>query len=173
MAEDEHDSRPAAAFQPKLGAMAAVATLRTAATVAANVAARRAGRDPADQEAPGDARTALADSADDLAVLLTALRTRLAVYTEPEAMEAGDEQAALVRAFEDRMAMLRLSDELHRVHQRLLSLYPEVDMYLPEVARRLQQEAATLLEVEARFDRRLEGLVEAAGLFVDALAEAL
>ena len=159
--------------KPRLGAMAAVATLRTAATVAANLAARRAGRDPSGQEAPGDARTALSESADELAVLLTALRTRLAIYTEPEDMEAGDDQAALVRAFEDRMAMLRLSDELHRVHQRLLSLYPDVDLHLPEVARLLQQEAATLLEVDAQFDRRLEGLVEAAGLFVDALAEAL
>lgn len=120
----------------QLRAFALLATLRTANEVRYALAERRAGRDPSEQEGAPGVRAYLAGVLPELRGLVARLRLSLIV--------APEERVALVRAFEDRMALSRLARELHVVHQRLLSLYPGVPEGLVELARRQQAEAERL-----------------------------
>jgi hypothetical protein len=149
-----------------LHAMALLASLRTAVDLCDALAARRGGRDPSDQEAPEAARRYLREARPELASLAAGLRAGLAVERAPE--------AELVGAFEDRMRLARAARELHVVHQRLLSLYPDVDAGLVERARRIQAEAARLAtsDEDGAFPYALSAWVEATTVFLDALAEA-
>jgi hypothetical protein len=158
----EPDTTPART----LNAMALLASLRTAVDVCHALAERRAGRDPSEQEAPAAARRYLREARRELAALAAGLRAGLAVERAPEAV--------LVGAFEDRMRLVRAARELHVVHQRLLSLYPAVDEATVEAARRVQAEAARLAtaDEDGAFPYALAAWVEAAAVFLDALADA-
>lgn len=113
-----------------------LATLRTANEVRHALAERRAGRDPSAQEPAASVRDYLAEALPELKGLVARLRISLVVER--------DERAALVHAFEDRMVLARLSRELHIVHQRLLSLYPDVPEGIVEDTRLRQQEVERL-----------------------------
>ena len=117
-------------------AFALLATLRTANEVRQTMAERRAGRDPSAQEAGTTVRDYLAMGLPEWKGLVTRLRVSLVVER--------DERAALVHAFEDRLVLARLARELHIVHQRLLSLYPDVPEALVEETRLRQQEGERL-----------------------------
>ena len=114
-----------------------LSTLRTAAHVHRQMAERRAGRDPSAQEPAGAARAYLREALQALEPLLARLRFYAAVGAE-----GGDP----VQHFEARLALLEAAREVHRVHQRLLSLYPDVSADLAEHARRIQADFARLLE---------------------------
>lgn len=162
---DLHDA-PQDPSHTQLHAMALLASLRTAVDVCHALAERRAGRDPSDQEPPAPVRVYLREAHDELAVVAARLRSSLAFERTPE--------AALVQAFEDRMLLAQAARELHVVHQRLLSLYPEVTEELVEHARRVQAEAARLAASdEDGFRLALTTWVEGAAAFLEALAEAL
>src|SRR5690606_11215320 len=120
----------------QLRAFALLATLRTANDVRHALAERRAGRDPSEQEDAPGVRAYLGGVLPELRGLVARLRLGLVV--------APDERVALVRACEDRLLLHKLARELHVVHQRLLSLYPEVPEELVERARRQQAEAERL-----------------------------
>jgi hypothetical protein len=120
-----------------LHTVALLSTLRTAAHVHRQMAERRAGRDPSEQEQGAPARAYLREALQTLEPLLARLRFYAAVGAE-----RGDE----VQHFEARLALLEAAREVHRVHQRLLSLYPDVSADLAEHARRIQSDFARLLE---------------------------
>lgn len=127
----------------QLRAFALLATLRTANDVRHALAERRAGRDPSEQEDGPGVRAYLGAVLPELQGLVAQLRLSLVV--------APDERVALVRAFEDRMVLQKLARELHVVHQRLLSLYPDVSEDLIELARRQQVEAERLAATSGDF----------------------
>jgi hypothetical protein len=138
-----------------LHSMVMLSTLRTAAGVRQSIDERRAGRDPSAQEAAHTARSYLRQAVADLAPLLVRLRMSLAIGP------SDDSQAALVQDFEDRMALAVLARDLHVVHQRLLSLYPEVPEELVEDARLAQSAASRLIDAEDdRFRSGLRSFVE-------------
>src|SRR5690554_4310968 len=120
----------------QLRAFALLSTLRTASEVRHAMAERRAGRDPSGQEEGQPVRAYLRAALPSLRGLLSRLRISLVVER--------DERVALVQAFEDRLTLARLARELHVVHQRLLSLYPDIPEQLVEEARLRQQEAERL-----------------------------
>jgi len=135
--------------------MSLLASLRTAVEVCQALALRREGRDPSEQEAPAPARAHLREARHELRQLTTHLRISTVI-------ERGEE-TALVQAFEDRMLMAQAARLLHLVHQRLLSLYPDVPAALVERSRRLQAEAARLAAAED------ESLVPAITAWCDAM----
>jgi hypothetical protein len=149
-----------------LHVMALLSTLRTASEVRHAMAERRAGRDPSGQEESQPARDYLWEELPTLRSLVSRLRVSLVVER--------DERAAFVQAFEDRLTLARLARELHVVHQRLLSLYPDVPPSLVEEARLRQQEAARLAVASGSgFDRVLTHWLDRASAFFEALAKAL
>lgn len=154
-------SRDNGASQPKASAvlqsMALLATLSTAEDVRSAIAARRSGRDPSAQEPQPVAASYLRTAASDLQDLLMQL-----LLSHVNLRYDHDETLALaVRHFDERMKLRRVVRLLQGMHQRLLSLYPQVSDELVEEARVVHREAEALLEsdVEA-FVERLGAVLE-------------
>lgn len=149
-----------------LHAMVLLSTLRTASEVRHAMAERRAGRDPSGQEESSPVRAYLRAALPTLQGLLSRLRVSLIVER--------DERAAFVQAFEDRLTLARLARELHVVHQRLLSLYPDMPEALVEEARLRQQEAERLaVAAGSGFSRMLTLWIDRTARFFEGLAKAL
>jgi hypothetical protein len=147
-------------------AMALVASARAALGTARQIASRRAGRDPSEQEPEAPVRADLAVLRDALAEQVVRLRLR-AVVGPPEAPAA-----ALAQQFEDRLLLDDVARTTRRAHQKLLSLYPAVPDDLVEEARQLAVEAergALADDVDARLDR----LAGRAADWLDRLGKAL
>ncbi len=150
----------------QIHALVLLSTLRTAAEVRHALAERRAGRDPSEQEAAQPVRAYLRGVRPELGSLVARLRVSLIVERE--------ERAALVQAFEDRLTLSRLARELHVVHQRLLSLYPEAPESLIEEARLRQQEAERLAVASGdSFEVLLTLWLDRTAGFLERLAKAL
>ncbi len=149
----------------QLDALVLLSTLRTAAEVRHAFAERRAGRDPSEQEEIPSVLASLHTTLPELRDFVTQLRLRLVVEQ--------DDRVATLLAFEERTVLARLARELHVVHQRLLSLYPEVAESLVEEARLRQHEAARLTTASRRgFRTDLGRWLDRTTDFLEALAEA-
>ncbi len=140
-----------------LHALALVASVRTALGVRRAIDARRAGLDASAQEEEGAVRVYLGGALGRIGSLLVRLRLR-AVAGPPD-----DPEAALVQAFEDRLALSDLAEELRVAHQKLLSLYPDVPEAVVEAVRRGHRQALALVEAD--------DLDAVLGLFLDRLAD--
>lgn len=139
-----------------LQTMTLLSTLSTAVEVGHALRERRAGRDPSAQEDEGVVRPFLWTSAGELERLLMQLQASL---THRRHHEEGT-HAALVRRFDDLMLLHRLGVLLGVVHQRLLSLYPEVGEALVEEARALHGTCEAVSEgASSRFAERAGRLV--------------
>ncbi|GIV60112.1 hypothetical protein GQ464_009255 [Rhodocaloribacter litoris] len=156
---DAEDRSPADAAV--LRTMVLLASFSTAAEVWKDMIERRAGRDPAAQEAAGIVRPFLWDAARGVDAILLQLQGRLACLPAPDEPRL----PGLVRRFEDLMALRRLARLLHLVHQRLMSLYPAVSETLVERARVLQRSAEALLEAGTPFEDTLAGFLPEAFRF--------
>jgi hypothetical protein len=148
-----HDNRPIARIFDTL-------LLIASASVAGEVwHARRerlAGRDPSEQESPADARGHLARQRPVIDELASRLRVAVAYRSEHDE----DVVTTTARDADALITLHRLAVELHRMHQRLLSLYPAVSESLPEEARRLAARCRELLEREEH--AAFEDLLDAA-----------
>lgn len=136
----EADAQEARAEASVLRSMLLLSTLSTAAEVWYATRERRAGRDPSGQEAVAVAAPFLREAREELQERVMRLRASLAYATyEHEAP-----RTALVRRFDDLMTLNRVARLLHLMHQRLLSLYPEVSEALVEEVRVLEAECSRL-----------------------------
>jgi hypothetical protein len=142
-----------------LHAFALVAALRTALGVSRGIAARRAGHDPSEEEPEAPVRADLQAAAGRIGSALVRLRLRAVAGAPAEA------HATLVQAFEDRLALADLAEELRVAHQKLLSLYPAVAEGLVEAVRQRYHEALSVAEED--------GLDGALAPFLERLADAL
>ncbi|PSQ76442.1 MAG: hypothetical protein BRD37_07045 [Bacteroidetes bacterium QH_8_67_23] len=178
------DENAGAALPP----MALLATLQTATTVWEGVRERREGRDPAAQEAAGDARAYLDDAAGELTRLhMQLLMAKVQADRASEGNTADrpsddgsdDEPAppvssasrltAAVRRFDLLMKLRRTDRLLHGAHQRLMSLYPDVSEELVEEARQCRRELSDLRDASTG-DRPAEtSFEEALALFLQRL----
>lgn len=152
-------------------AMVLFSTLSTATTLWQAARERRAGRDPSAQEQAAFVRTYLRRATGELQALLMQLQAGLI-----QAEHAEDEGyiAALVRRYHDLMALRRVTHHLKVIHQRLLSLYPEVADTLVEEARLVRDESSALLGVEDdAFTARLSPFLRRALVFAGSLHGAL
>ena len=111
--------------------MVLLSALSTASEVIRSMRERRRGHDASEQESPDVARKYVRAALDELSDGLFALRTSRV------ADEEGAEDAAveLTRKLNELMILNRLLRLLHVIHQRLLSIYPEVEADLVEEAR--------------------------------------
>ena len=152
-------------------AMVLFSTLSTATTLWQAARERRAGRDPSAQEQAAFVRTYLRRAVGELQALLMQLQAALI-----QAAHADDEGyvAALVRRYHDMMALRRVTHHLKTIHQRLLSLYPDVAEALVEEARLLRDESSVLLGIEDEsFAAHLSLFLHRALLFTGSLHRAL
>lgn len=124
-------------------AMVLFSTLSTATSVWNAHRERRAGHDPSAQEPAPFVRPYLKEAAGTLQAALMHLQaSRLAAEDETSHL------AALVRRFDMLVALRRATQQLKSIHQRLLSLYPEVPEELVEAARELYGESSDLLDAD-------------------------
>ena len=148
-------------------AMVLFSTLSTATTVWHAARERRAGRDPSTQETPAFVQTYLRHAAGELQALLMQLQAGL-IHDE-QAEEEGY-IARLVRRYHHLMALRRVTHHLKTIHQRLLSLYPDVAETLIEEARLLRDDGSALLGDEAEtYAERLSLFLRRALVFTASL----
>lgn len=140
-----------------LQSMTLLATLSTAAEVHEDMAERRAGRDPSAQEPQQVVVPYLHVAARELQTLLMQL-----LLSHARARHASDRPlAGLVRHFDERMKWRRVVRLLQGMHQRLMSLYPDVSEALVEDARQVHRDAEMLLDSEVgTFAARLGSMLE-------------
>jgi hypothetical protein len=142
MMPDSEDEAPDVAAV--LQSMTLMATLSTAADVHHTVSERRAGRDPSAQEPTEVAAPRLKEAAATLQDLLMQLLLNHATLR----YRSDQHLAAVVRHFDERMKVQRVARLLQEMHQRLLSLYPEVSEELVEEARIVLGRSETLIDSE-------------------------
>lgn len=121
-----------------------ISTLSAAMDVVRGMADRRRGIDPASQEEPGVARAFLQKTAEELAGHMIALRTGSVVRHAP----SGEGSVVLARRMNELMLLKQTAQLLHLMHQRLMSLYPEVGEDLIEEARLLETTCAALRDAD-------------------------
>ncbi|NBC86785.1 MAG: hypothetical protein GVY25_11405 [Bacteroidetes bacterium] len=127
-----------------LQSMTLLATLSTAENVRSSVAQRRAGLDPSAQEPPGRASASLRTTGRELMDLLMQV-----VLGHMHLVEQDERPIAVaVRHFDLLMKLRRSERLLHNMHQRLLSLYPDVSESLVEEARAVHGEIERLIEAD-------------------------
>ena len=150
-------------------AMVLFSTLSTATSVWNAHRERRAGHDPSAQEEARFVRPYLKQAAGTLQAALMHLQaSRLA------AAEESGRLAALVRRFDTLSALRRATYQLKTIHQRLLSLYPEVPDALVETARQLYGEGGDLLDAaDAVFEAAAGPFVHHGLVFCGELFEAV
>lgn len=134
------DASEAAVFQ----SMTLLATLSTAAELHSTVEERRAGRDPTAQEDASVAVPHLHTATQEVRHLaMQLLLSHVSIVNQHE-----PDLAALVRHFDQRMKLQRIARRTRSIHQRLLSLYPEVSEELVEEARTVERDGETLIDSE-------------------------
>lgn len=142
-----------------LQSMTLLATLSTAADVGRGISERRAGRDPSAQEPTDVAAPHLHAAANELQDLLMQLflgRVHVAHAEESYLTVA-------VRHFDILIKMNRIERLLQVMHQRLLSIYPDVSEELVEEARIVHSDCNTLRDASLRnFVRNLDPFLDQA-----------
>ncbi|WP_412069291.1 hypothetical protein [Rubrivirga sp. IMCC43871] len=144
-------------------AIALLASARAAFGAAIQIGDRRAGRDATEQESETTARADLGVLTDALAEQTVRLRLRAAVG-------APGGPAALAQTFEDRILLDDVGRTLAVAHQKLLSLYPAVNVGLVEAVRR-QAGAARDRALADEPARALAAFAAAVASLTDRLAE--
>ena len=145
----DRDPRAEAAV---LQAASLLSVLTSAAEVWHGAKERRAGRDPSAQEEAAVVKPYLRQTQREMQEMLMRLQTNLAHAEQTSESHV----VVLVRRFDSLLTLRRLARLVQTVHQRLLSLYPDVREDLVEEARYLQTEATALLDTEDRtFARNL------------------
>ena len=114
-----------------------ISSASTATRVMRAVVDRRKGVDPSEQEVPDQATTGLRASLDELQALLVPVLVASAVVDAEEL----EERPRLIRHFDELQRLAEVVILMHRVHQRLLSVYPQVADDVVEEARALHKEA--------------------------------
>ena len=156
------DERPAPGTPRFLSSLALISTLSAAVEVHRGVLARRSGQDPSAQEAAATARAHLQTDAAALRLLLVRLRVNL--VCEDEAAPGA------ARRLSEGLLLARGGRLLQRMHQRLLSVYPDVEPALVEAARVLKGRADAIPHLDpGAFEDALRGFVADGLRFLDAL----
>ena len=144
-----------------LRTMTLLASLNVAADLAFGMRERKAGRDPSTDELEEDLLPALREEINTLKALFFQLQSSLALSNaalsdaalseETEfAGNPGEHQATEpVLRFIDLVRLQKSGTTLHRVHQRLLSLYPAINEETAEAVRRLKNECEAISNIEA------------------------
>ena len=135
--------------------MVLMSTLATAADVMQAMRERRQGRDPSEQEPAHAAGAFLRQAIRELQDALISLRATLVAADVADAPYS----VTATRRLNVILMLHSLSRLLHGIHQRLLSLYPEVTEDLVEETRSLESACRHLLVSNADY--------EIVSLFVD------
>lgn len=121
--------------------LALFASLSTAVEVSSAIRDRRRGRDASAQEADSEAFSYLSTALPALRIQLIRLRVQVGV-----GLNGADGASSVLRRFPELLMLLNCARMMHRIHQRLLSLYPGVSAERIEEVRLLETDAAELLQ---------------------------
>ena len=125
-----------------LQSMTLLATLSTAADLREVVTERRTGPDPTAQEERVVAVPHLYAAAQEVSSLTMQLLLSHVSITHRHEPDI----AAVVRHFDQRMKLQRIARLTRSMHQRLLSLYPDVSEALTEEARQVERDGRALVD---------------------------
>lgn len=143
--------------------MTLLATLSAATEVKFRIEERKAGRDASEQEDEDFALSYLVEAEDELRTSLVNLRAGFILEDDTSA----DPIAKSVRRFSELSRLHGMCSLLQRMHQRMLSLYPQISEELVEEARQLITACEALLELED--EKGVPPFVQRALLFCDDL----
>lgn len=158
-----------------LRTMTLLASLNVATELAFGIQERKAGRDPSTDEREEDLLPVLREELDTLKAIFFQLQSSLVLADNaPRAgtdIPEGLPSTEPVTRFIDLVRLQKSGNILHRVHQRLLSLYPAIDEHLAETARVLKNECDTLSALDATaFPRALSQFLNQAQPFINRLS---
>ncbi len=131
-----------------LRTMTLLSTLNVAAELAFGMRERKAGRDPAADNAQAVVLPDLEAACVTLRTLAFQLESSSALTAFTLGTDDVDPQAFSVQRYVDLMRLQKTSQLLHRMHQHLLSLYPDIDEALVEEARLLETACIKTRDVE-------------------------
>ncbi len=131
-----------------LRTMTLLASLSVAAEIRFGMRERKAGRDPSREEFNEVAIHHLKEDLHILKALLFQLQSSLALHTEDTYKTTDIQGTKTVTRFIDLVRLQKAGQVLHRIHQRLLSLYPVVSEFQTEEARLLKRSCDELQEAE-------------------------
>ena len=152
------------------GIMTLLATLSAATEVKYRIEERKAGRDASTQEDEEFATSFLFEAEDELRTSLVNLRAGFILYE----YDAEDAVSTSIRRFSDLSQIQSMCGHLQRMHQRMLSLYPNIPEDLVEEARKLIASCESLIELdEDQYKKGAPLFVQRALQFCDHLLEAL
>ena len=146
--------------------MTLLATLSAATEVKFRIEERKAGRDASEQEDEEFALSYLIEAEDELRTALVNVR---AGFVLDDA--SADPIAKSVRRFSELSRIRSMCSLLQLMHQRMLSIYPQISEELVEEARQLIIACEALLELED--EKGVPPFVQRALLFCDELAEVI
>ncbi len=148
--------------------MALLSTLTTALDLLSAMRERRLGVDPSEQQSPDVVLPSLSEGVRRVEHNIIALRASL-VAAERESCE----QVTIARHMNDLIMLAGLSRDLHGMHQRLMSLYPDVNEDLVESARRLRQACCEMIERHDLEPDRIVTFIEGTVEFVSSTKAAV
>ena len=152
------------------GIMTLLATLSAATEVKYRIEERKAGRDASAQEDEEFATSFLLEAEDELRTSLVNLRAGFILYE----YDSDDAISTSIRRFSDLSQLHSMCSHLQRMHQRMLSLYPNMPEDLIEEARKLIASCESLLELdEEQYKKGAPAFAQRALQFCDSLLEAL
>ncbi len=136
-----------------LRTMTLLASLNVASELAFGIRERKAGRDPSTDEQEEVLMPVLREELESLNLLFFQLQSSLALSAQNPDADPADGNHTLqatepVLRFIDLVRLQKSSLALHRVHQRLLSLYPAIDEEMAEEARQLKNRCEVLSDAE-------------------------
>jgi len=152
--------------------LALFASLSAGAEIETAIRERRAGRNPSEQEGEVLASSLLHDHLE----LARELLVRLGIQQiAADTTETPDErQVRHIRRLPTMLLLVRLSRNLHGMHQRMLSLYPRIEEDLIEDTRLLEQASRALfLKFSDTFEDAVATLVDRGWHIISRLAKAL
>lgn len=155
--------------------MTLLASLNVASELAFGMRERKAGRDPSTDELEEILMPVLREELDTLNLLFFQLQSSLALSEKSAVSDTEDDTLHAtepVHRFIDLVRLQKGSLALHRVHQRLLSLYPAVDEHTAEKARQLKNRCEALADIEAdAFTIELDKFLKEARPFIRSLVQ--
>lgn len=152
------------------GIMTLLASLSAATEVKYRIEERKAGRDASSQEDEEFATSFLLEAEDELRTSLVNLRAGFILYE----YDSEDAVSTSIRRFSDLSQLQSMCSHLQRMHQRMLSLYPNISEDLVEEARKLIASCESLLELdEDQYKKGAPLFAQRALQFCDNLREAL
>lgn len=149
-----------------LEAMTLLSVASTAFDLAQKQHEIREGRDPTTSESVLSVRAFIMESFSKLREMLGQIKIQSILNPVDK-----DEEDALAHCFHQKMLLVHIQNHFSVIHQKLMSLFPNVDAALVETARRLTIESEKLIDVTGRQGSHLVDFADKGFRFISAVED--